>query len=471
MKLRFSALALALSLSCIVWSNALESNPQGDAQILSDSSDVCTASSGRTSTCEVELDVPSSCVDPNTSTSTCPVVFFFHGAGGTNNWFAGTSNVHDYDFVGVYPQGENGWNTGPKDTNACAWDDFACSDDPDEGDFVARIIAELRRLGALGNVYLIGNSNGAALSMRLAVNAGDELPIKGVVTKVTQLLASPERSGPGVLNHNQPLAGNPAVSILNIMGDADGLIPYDGGTSAVFGGDDNFVLMSALESMDDWAAHNGCALDPTITTGVAYSTNADPDGLATFYEYGGCPNGNIVEHFKLHGGGHSLGSGAAVNGKTIDYDLAFDFILRVEGMGGGGGGGPCEDDSTWRGKFNDDHDCSFVGLHSAGRCSWEDQSGALAKDACKVSCNTCDEPVTPTPPAPVTLAPVTPAPVSPVPTPPPVSGCTDDPDWHGKYNELHDCAFVALATAYRCGWVSSDGISAGEACKYTCGGC
>ena len=116
---------------------------------------------------------------PPASTSACPVVFFFHGAGGTNDWFGRTSGVHAEGVIGVYPQGEDGWNTGPKESNDCDWDDFACTDDADEGAFVASIIAELRNLGASGNVYLIGNSNGAALSMRLASNAGDDLPIKG----------------------------------------------------------------------------------------------------------------------------------------------------------------------------------------------------------------------------------------------------------------------------------------------------
>lgn len=92
---------------------------------------------------------------------------------------------------------------GPKDGNQCTWDDYACTSDPDEGAFIAMIIAELRNLGANGNIYLIGNSNGAALSHKLASNAGDDLPIKGIVTKVTQLLASPPRSGPGELNYNQ----------------------------------------------------------------------------------------------------------------------------------------------------------------------------------------------------------------------------------------------------------------------------
>ena len=85
------------------------------------------------------------------------------------------------------------------------------------------------------------------------------------MTTVTQLLGSPDRSGPGPLNYNNPSAllnQGPKVSVLNFMGTGDGLIPYNGGSSPVFGGNNKFQLMSALDSMEAWASHNGCSLAP-----------------------------------------------------------------------------------------------------------------------------------------------------------------------------------------------------------------
>eukprot|EP00571_Detonula_confervacea_P013260 CAMPEP_0172299846 /NCGR_PEP_ID=MMETSP1058-20130122/2041_1 /TAXON_ID=83371 /ORGANISM="Detonula confervacea, Strain CCMP 353" /LENGTH=529 /DNA_ID=CAMNT_0013009417 /DNA_START=14 /DNA_END=1603 /DNA_ORIENTATION=- len=463
MKLPSLAILLLAALSsngCIKTTNALVSNPQELPQLLSDT--VCSSAQGRTASCEVELDVPASCItntnnasssSSSSSSSDCPIVFFFHGAGGTNDWFARTSGVHSQNAIGVYPQGENGWNTGPKDSNTCSWDDYGCTSDPDEGAFIAGIISELRNLGANGNIYLIGNSNGAALSMRLASNAGDDLPIKGVVTKVTQLLAQPPRSGPGDLNYNQPGSGGPKVSILNIMGTSDMVIPYEGGTSSVFGGDVSFQLMSALESMATWASHNECGADgtpPIISDGVHYSTNADPNGVATFYEYQGCPEGVIMEHYALHGAGHSLGAGAALDGIAIDNDLAFEFIARLEQ---GTDGGPpstaspvmnltpapssassgqdstpvpttspvlnsgCEDDPDWRGKFNTAHDCASVGEAPEQRCGWESSDGTLASVACKESCDECETVVTSGPTSEPTSKP------TPEPTPAPSSTC------------------------------------------------
>jgi len=263
---------------CLDW------NEYKDPQVISDMyDDLCE---GRSDDCEVELDVPEACVDTASSTSNSPIVFFLHGAGGSNNGFSQNSGVHENDMIGIYPNGDcNGWNTGPKNCNECEWDDFSCTEDPNEGEFVSKIISKVRELGALGNVYVRGNSNGAALALRLAVNAGDELPISGIIARVTQLLASPERSGPGVLNYNQPISSNPPVSVLSISGTADGLIPYEGGTSSVFGGNANFYLMSNQESNEAWANHNECDLTPEIQT-----VSAIVGSLTTTADYFQYPN-------------------------------------------------------------------------------------------------------------------------------------------------------------------------------------
>ena len=64
----------------------LQWNVKGSPIILSDTTDVCSSNQGCTSNCEVELDIPASCVDKD-DTSNCPIIFFLHGAGGSNNAF------------------------------------------------------------------------------------------------------------------------------------------------------------------------------------------------------------------------------------------------------------------------------------------------------------------------------------------------------------------------------------------------
>mmetsp|Transcript_8154 Transcript_8154/g.17621 ORF Transcript_8154/g.17621 Transcript_8154/m.17621 type:complete len:576 (-) Transcript_8154:404-2131(-) len=390
---------LSSLLSTTDTANALQSNPPQSPQLLSDTTDVCTAAQGRTSYCEVELDVPAACIDG--ASSNCPIVFFFHGKNANNNWYAATSDVHIHKVIGVYPQGENDqWNIYPGGSNVCTWDDYACTSDPDEGAFVASIIAELRALGAHGNVYAVGMSNGAGLAHRLAANAGSgDLPIKGIVTKVMPLYATPSRSGPGELNYNQPSANGPAVSVLNIMGTDDSLIPYNGGPLV-----NDFQLMSALGSMETWAAHNGCDIVPSTSTKV-FSTNADPTGTATFYDYSGCPDGVIVEHYALVGAGHLFGAGAALDGVSIDFDVAYEFIGRVEAASQtiSPSSSPvaspvvCKDDPTWHRSSNADQTCDSVALYPNWRCGWTGADGTTASEACKVACDTCPVAPAPTP--------------------------------------------------------------------------
>ena len=441
-------------------SAALVANPSGSPQSITD-----TICQGRPrSSCEVQIDVPSACVG-----GACPIVFFLHGSGGNIDGWARRSGVHSAGYIGVYPQGDGGWNTGPKNTNQCSWTDFDCTSDPDEGDYIADIIDHLRQEGASGNVYVVGSSNGAALAHKLAANAGSDLPIKGIVAKVTQLLESPAQSGPGPFNYNQPGRGTPPVSVLSVMGTADPLIPYGGGGSNVFGGDNSFQLMSALDSMETWASYNSCsgATSPTIST-QQWTDRQGGSGDANKYSYSGCPDGIIVEHYGIVGGRHNAG-GVSIDGAAFDNAITFEFINRVEAGGGGGpppsptasppngpppspGPSDCQNDPSWAGKFNPNHDCDFVAKKS-NRCSWRSADGVLASVACPAACDSnCGTTPTASPPSPGP------------------SDCQNDPSWAGKFNPNHDCDFVA-ENSNRCNWRSADGVRARDACPVACNSC
>ena len=205
--------------------------------------------------CEVKIDVPDSCEPPAAGTpSLCPVVFYLNGAGGSNRWTSRVrprpdDGLHVQGLIGVYPLGDSDWNTGPRPTNRCAFTDYDCTSDPDEPGFVADIISYLREQGAGGNVYVVGGSNGGALAHRLAANAGPELLIKGIVAKVSQLLATPYMSGPGQLNHNRP--GN-------------GIGPFSNGDlPVVTGRDSEKVSVLSVTSSSPTTAAN---LRPSATT-------------------------------------------------------------------------------------------------------------------------------------------------------------------------------------------------------------
>jgi len=57
-----------------------------------------------------------------------------------------------------------------------------------------------------------------------------------------------------------------------------------------------------------------------------------------------------------------------------------------------GSGGPCEDDPTWFGQANTAHTCLWVGEKPQSRCQFAySADGAVAADACRVTCTTCPE--------------------------------------------------------------------------------
>merc|ERR1712232_1303099 len=218
----------------------------------------------------------------------------------------------------------------------------------------------------------------------------------------------------------QPRESTSSVSVLTICGTADGLIPYDGGSSPVFGGDDNFQLMSNDNSNKVWANHNKCSLDPTMVT-----VSSSMGSHAIHYTYENCDACKHVEHYMVVGGGHNSG-GAELDGKDSST-IVFDFIKKCEEGQSAPVANPvpspvaspvanpianpvanpvpspvaapvanpvdpptiCEDDPNWRGKHSDQHDCAWVNAKPQMRCNAEDTNGVPAREACHVACNQC----------------------------------------------------------------------------------
>lgn len=323
----------------------LTPNQLGQAQELKSSTLVCE---GRSSVCSVLLDVPQTCAG---ETSLCPIGFFFHGHGGNNkgfNWGAGKI-IHEYNFIGVYPQGEmyagrSGWNDGSMQGNKCNWDDFDCQEDPNDGNFTSGIISVLRGIGANGRVYMWGGSNGANSIQIFASDAGDGMPITGISAGWGQLMSAPPRSGPSPFNWNQPTAkprqteagrigdGRPVAQQAH-HGDADHTIPYQGGARF---GSKVWILMPEPESDKTWANHNGCKGPLTNKTGIPatykdHSTGGQVETTAILWQYQGCPPTAPVEYYQIIGAPH--GGAHTINGRDAFY-IVFDFWKRVEDASG-----------------------------------------------------------------------------------------------------------------------------------------
>lgn len=229
-------------------------------------------------------------VPPGWDTSApLPLLFAFHGAGGMGDFMVEPLDeaIRAGTFVGVYPDGiAQSWNLGKEESTA---DDVA---------FVESILDALEGTPGMDttNPVALGYSNGAGLVNMLAIDSDRFVSIGPMAT---QLLAD-----------KQPQPGGPAVSVMQLHGTNDNVIPYDGSVSEV---DHDFL--PAEESAAVWAAHNGCS--PTATESAS--------GPYTRMEWEQCSTGTRVVHYRLDGVGHDIPWD--VEGDT--WQTVVDFLLST----------------------------------------------------------------------------------------------------------------------------------------------
>jgi polyhydroxybutyrate depolymerase len=138
-------------------------------------------------------------------------------------------------------------------------------------------------------VYAIGLSNGAMMALTLACRAADRFA--GVVAVAGQW---PTRE-----------ACHPAapLSVGLVLGDADPLVPYQGGQVAKDRGD----VLSGLETASLFAHLDGCGAEPRVTPLPDTQPN---DGTTTSLDtFSGCREGAEVRLYTVHGGGHTWPGG------------------------------------------------------------------------------------------------------------------------------------------------------------------
>ena len=173
------------------------------------------------------------------ATRSYPLVFAFHGNGGTAEDLVPMFMhlVEQNQFIGVYPRGiEYSWNLGLEASQA------------DETEFVGLI---MNRLSAdphfnTQRAYAFGFSNGSAILHKIAAESAYFKAIAASASGVVQGIRPTAQSGP--------------VSILQMHGVDDGLIPYAGGLSGV-----GHTFMSLEDSASMWATHQGCSPTPEVS--------------------------------------------------------------------------------------------------------------------------------------------------------------------------------------------------------------
>ncbi len=205
-------------------------------------------------------------IDP---TINYPIVFAFHGRGGSHtNWVNQLNNFTTSGaFVGIYPQGFlDSWNLGPEPSTA---DDVA---------FVNLIVEELQNYSNLDfdRMYAIGTSNGSGMVNKLAIETNH---FKAIAPVVSQLIVS-----------LPILESTNAISVFQVNGAADEIIPIEGGSK--FG----HIFLDAYESAELWANQFNCSEIPEL--------NLLGEDTLTIFE--SCDDNKEIRYLRIENGGHNL---------------------------------------------------------------------------------------------------------------------------------------------------------------------
>jgi polyhydroxybutyrate depolymerase len=222
-----------------------------------------------------------------------PLVLLLHGYGDEGESFAHTMGYGGLSrrqrFLLLAPdgtldrEGRRFWNA----TDACC--NFYGSP-IDDVRYLKALIRETRNRYRVDprRIYLVGLSNGAFMAHRLACEDSEEI---AAVISIA-----------GALGQGRPRC-RPAtpVSILQVHGDRDQVILYDGGDSVLGLGSRPYP--GAAATVGAWGDLDGCS--PLRAAGAALDLELGIPGAETQVEYRkGCPAGIDVRLWTIQGGAH-----------------------------------------------------------------------------------------------------------------------------------------------------------------------
>ena len=192
-------------------------------------------------------------------------------------------------------QGRRFWNATEWccDVEASGVDDVA---------YLRSLVEETGEIVNVADVVVVGESNGGFMAYRLAC---DGLPMLRAIVS----LAGTSFADAGRCDEAQP------VAVLQIHGDADEVVRYDGAS-----GEDNYPGAETVARR--WAERAGCDLDAAMT-GDSLDLDTGIDGAETtvIRWTEGCAEGRMVELWTIEGGGHD---------PDVEETLAAQIIAWLE---------------------------------------------------------------------------------------------------------------------------------------------
>ncbi len=213
-----------------------------------------------------------------------PLIVLLHGYSANgfvqDAYFGFMQLANDHGVYVAHPDGtidssgEHFWNA----TDACC--DFGHTGVDD----VAYLNAVVDDMEAHFNidkkrVFFVGHSNGAFMSHRMACDAAAR--VAGIVALAGDVWQDASKCNP-----SQP------VAVLQVHGDADTEVPYDG----------KDLMPSAMQSVATWAQKNGCT-GALTDTGMTLDLDSQLAGAETGIARYTCTAG-AAELWTIHGGGH-----------------------------------------------------------------------------------------------------------------------------------------------------------------------
>jgi poly(3-hydroxybutyrate) depolymerase len=229
-----------------------------------------------------------------------PIVFFFHGAGGSGQIFLQNNNltelINSEEFIGIFPNGHsnsgsNGgfWNLGSEPTTA------------NDVEYVDLIIDQLATSTLIdtSKAYAVGFSNGAGMVNLLGKSTSH---FNAIAPLFSQQIIS-----------LKDLTPTKAMSVFQVNGDVDGLIPLNGGVSSVG------TFMSAENSALNWANHFNCN-----TTATQEDLNWENTVLSSF-TYSNCDNSHEIKYLIALNTGHGFSDEQT---ERVAYTKIWEFFKQ-----------------------------------------------------------------------------------------------------------------------------------------------
>lgn len=230
--------------------------------------------------------------DGHDDDSPAPLVVLLHGYTASGEvqlaYFGLAEAASERGMLVVYPDGtidgigNQFWNA----TDACC--DLSGTGVDDVGYLTALLddVSDRCRVDP-DRVYMVGHSNGGFMSHRMACDRADR--VAAIASLAGATWADPAECQP-----SEP------VSILQVHGDADATIRYEGGDIA------RNPYPSAADTVASWAALNECG-ELEATDDRLDLDSQVPDAETRVDRYTDCPEGGAVELWTIEGGGHVPG--------------------------------------------------------------------------------------------------------------------------------------------------------------------